>query len=148
RAVARGDDEALFALPGALRDRAAEDVLDTAQIAASATGSAAGREVLSYEGPFGVGYLVAVLHERDEQPDERAPSLAVKRGDQSLAAQVLVDVAEDALRAHLGGDGPRAFDTRAADALPCAGVFVTWRKADGALRGCVGRMTIDAPVSR
>lgn len=52
-------------LPGelsALRELAAEDVLDSLEIAAAVIGEdRTGHEFLSYEGPFGVGYLVAVL---------------------------------------------------------------------------------------
>jgi aromatic ring-opening dioxygenase LigB subunit len=48
--------------PG-LRKDAAEDATDTSIIAASAIGfRPRGAEVLSYEHPFGVGYLVAVFH--------------------------------------------------------------------------------------
>lgn len=78
--VARGHDEGLFAIDPALRELAAEDVVDTVAIAAAATNhGASGREVLSYEGPFGVGYLVALLHDEDHReqqpaPEERAPT--------------------------------------------------------------------------
>lgn len=45
-----------------LRERAAEDVVDSLTVATGAIGGQDdGSEVLSYEGPFGVGYLVAVL---------------------------------------------------------------------------------------
>jgi len=48
--------------PG-LRQDAAEDAADTSIIAAAAIGfRPRGAEVLSYEHPFGVGYLVAVFH--------------------------------------------------------------------------------------
>lgn len=62
--VRAGRDAALAEELAPLRERAAEDVLDSLEIAAAVTGAdAGGREVLSYEGPFGVGYLVAVLQE-------------------------------------------------------------------------------------
>jgi aromatic ring-opening dioxygenase LigB subunit len=48
----------------ALREVAGEDVLDSLEIASAALGEdRAGHELLSYEGPFGVGYLVAVLRD-------------------------------------------------------------------------------------
>lgn len=54
-------DEAL-ALSGGLRTAAAEDVVDAACVVIAALGGRApGARVLSYEHPFGVGYLVAVL---------------------------------------------------------------------------------------
>ena len=47
-----------------LRSLAAEDVIDSLEIAMGAIGEPReGRAFLSYEGPFGVGYLVAVLQE-------------------------------------------------------------------------------------
>ena len=54
-------DEAM-ALSGGLRTAAAEDVVDaTCVVIAALGGSIPGARVLSYEHPFGVGYLVAVL---------------------------------------------------------------------------------------
>lgn len=54
-------DEAL-AMSGGLRTAAAEDVVDAACVVIAALGgSAPGARVLSYEHPFGVGYLVAAL---------------------------------------------------------------------------------------
>lgn len=52
----------LQGLDPALRNLAAEDALDSLEVAAGAMGpGAACREVLSYEAPFGVGYGVALL---------------------------------------------------------------------------------------
>jgi hypothetical protein len=46
-----------------LRELAAEDVIDTLTIGvATSDFSATGGRFLSYEGPFGVGYLIAILH--------------------------------------------------------------------------------------
>lgn len=61
-----GELEEIPALDPELRDLAAEDAADTSILAAAAAGwDARGHEVLSYEHPFGVGYLVAVLHDAD-----------------------------------------------------------------------------------
>ncbi len=125
--VTSGDDAALFRMDEELRELAAEDVLDTIQIAAACAGSAQGRELLSYEGPFGVGYLVAVLHAGEERDLSR-----------------LVDVAEDALHAHLHGRGHQA--SAVLDDAHYTGVFVTWRK-NGDLRGCIGRMTLQGSIT-
>jgi aromatic ring-opening dioxygenase LigB subunit len=58
----------------ALRDLAAEDVVDTTEIALSAVGfDDTGAQFLSYEGPFGVGYLNAILYEAVASADEEAP---------------------------------------------------------------------------
>jgi len=53
---------AVSAIPGELRDLAAEDAIDSLESAFGVLGEEIpGSRVLSYEGPFGVGYLVAVL---------------------------------------------------------------------------------------
>lgn len=132
--VESGDNDGLFRFDGALRERAAEDVLDTVQVAATCAASAAGREVLSYEGPFGVGYLVAVLHS--------AEGARASRDDEGELG-ALVDVAEDALHAHLNGGRHKAQAEVAAGRF--TGVFVTWRKG-GDLRGCIGRMTLEGDL--
>jgi aromatic ring-opening dioxygenase LigB subunit len=61
--------------PG-LRQLAAEDVIDTLAVAVATTGFCAqGRAVLSYESPFGVGYLVAMLADVDPAPAPPAGAL-------------------------------------------------------------------------
>lgn len=63
-AVGLGDWATLGAFPEDLRRVAAEDVLDSLQCAVGALeGEDAVPRVLSYEGPFGVGYLIAALKE-------------------------------------------------------------------------------------
>lgn len=58
----RGPLEALDHLDPELRRLAAEDAVDSLQVAAGALDpDPACQEVLSYEGPFGVGYAVALL---------------------------------------------------------------------------------------
>jgi len=45
-----------------LRELAGEDVVDSVELAVAATGNTgAGGKVLSYEGPFGVGYCIGIL---------------------------------------------------------------------------------------
>ncbi len=52
-----------------LRQLAAEDAADTSQIVAAAIDYKPHRpEVISYEHPFGVGYLVAVFHDGEDAP--------------------------------------------------------------------------------
>ncbi len=64
RLVAAGRLAEISAIDSDLRALAAEDAADTSIIAAAALGFAPrGAEVLSYEHPFGVGYLVAVFHD-------------------------------------------------------------------------------------
>jgi aromatic ring-opening dioxygenase LigB subunit len=62
--LAGGDFSGLERMDAGLRDSAAEDVVDPVLAVAVALDFAArGARVLSYEHPFGVGYMVAVLHD-------------------------------------------------------------------------------------
>ncbi len=64
RLVAEGRLDAIGAIDPELRDLAAEDAADSSQIVAAAIDYRPHRqEVISYEHPFGVGYLVAVFHD-------------------------------------------------------------------------------------
>ncbi|MFM8361048.1 MAG: AmmeMemoRadiSam system protein A, partial [Verrucomicrobiota bacterium] len=123
----------------ALQDLAAEDAVDSTTIALAATGwSPAGHAVLSYEGPFGVGYGVAVLHQ--DAPSEAAPagSAAALADD----GQILLETARRSVEAalqHREKVLPTLGRPSLADRHP---VFVTLRqRASGALRGCVGTLT-------
>lgn len=61
RHLGASEDGALRAIDPELRGLAGEDALDPTLVAIAACGSARGREVLSYDAPFGVGYGVAIL---------------------------------------------------------------------------------------
>ena len=62
--VAAGSLDQVSEIDGDLRRLAAEDAADSSLIVAAAIGyQARGAEVISYEHPFGVGYLVAVFHD-------------------------------------------------------------------------------------
>jgi aromatic ring-opening dioxygenase LigB subunit len=62
--IQAGDLRGAVAIDPALRELAAEDVVDSVAVAAGATGwSSARHRFLAYEGPFGVGYCEAVLYE-------------------------------------------------------------------------------------
>lgn len=66
-AVSSGDSEAIVAIDESLRERAGECGYRSIVIALGANnGNIPDHRVLSYEGPFGVGYMVAILS------DERA----------------------------------------------------------------------------
>ena len=63
RHVEAGAWDALTRIDPVLRARAAEDVLDSLLVGLGATeGTPRRHELLSYEGPFGVGYPVAWIH--------------------------------------------------------------------------------------
>lgn len=105
-------DAAVHAQP---RERAAEDVVDSARVAMGAAGAPLHAEVLSYEGPWGVGYTEAILYD---------------------PAPPLYAVARRAIRDHVLGRPAR---TPPAGGPPAAGVFVTLHK-QGELRGCIGHI--------
>jgi aromatic ring-opening dioxygenase LigB subunit len=61
-AVDRGDVAEIRRIASPLRELAAEDVVDSLDVALGVTHhDNRGHETLSYEGPYGVGYLIAVL---------------------------------------------------------------------------------------
>ncbi len=68
--VRDGQLDAIGAIDAELRDLAAEDAADSSQIVAAAIDYRPhGEEVICYEHPFGVGYLVAVFHDGGEDRD-------------------------------------------------------------------------------
>lgn len=132
RLVGRGDYAALEQIDSTLRERAAEDVVDSTLIAAHATGmDAHGHEVLSYEGPFGVGYCVAKLfHANNRQQSSEA---------------ILPTIARNAVERRFRNGATRSVGDDSPFAHRRAGVFVTIRTRDGRLRGCRGTIIPQSP---
>ncbi len=130
----RGATRELAAAVAALQERAAEDVVEATLFAFGAGGwSAEGREVLSYEGPFGVGYGVAVLHVAGPAGAEGAAAAA------AAPQAILPAVARASIGAALGL--PAALPEPASGGCPGSnGVFVTLHEAGGRLRGCIGTL--------
>jgi len=128
------DLAALRHLDPELLARAGEDCLDSLLFAAGALGFGGAIEggrssrLLSYEGPFGVGYGVAILAATEEE--------AEAEGERSLP-----ELAREAIQAYVVGGRiytpstplPAAWQERAP-------VFVTLHTADGELRGCIGSL--------
>lgn len=110
-------DEALAAEP---RELAAEDVVASTRVALAATDGPRNAAVLSYEGPWGVGYTEAIFYEEEPVVSQNLslPRLARQAIEAHLAGRPFVPP--------LGGPGP-------------AGVFVTLHR-DGELRGCIGHI--------
>lgn len=92
-------------------------------------------EVLSYEGPFGVGYMVAEIHPLtgDSRDGVAAGGEAAAKGS-TLQAKL----ARQALRHYLEqGRPPDAPDPLPEELSAPAGAFVSLKKG-GELRGCIG----------
>ena len=130
RMVDEGNAPGLLDFERGLRGLAGEDVVDSTLVALAAVeNDMRGHQVLGYEGPFGVGYGVAVLH-------ERGAGLL----DRPLAeAAALPQVARLSVATALGM-------CEACCPLPAgitsrqAAVFATLRNLRGDLRGCVGTL--------
>lgn len=104
---------------------AGQDVLESTTIVLSALGwEAPESEVLSYEGPFGVGYCVAVFRADPFYKD---------------GGKLLLRVARQALEQYVKTGETLCIDDLVPDYLAEShGVFVTIRRKDGSLRGCIG----------
>lgn len=123
-ALRRGDLLAATRPDAELRALAGEDVVQSTTVAAAAVGfDAHGLDVRAYEGPFGVGYCEAILHATRE----------ARVGDAQLLA-----IARKAIEHALDGREYRP-PTLAGDANAPHATFVTLRRPDGELRGCIGR---------
>lgn len=135
-----GDNAALLQLDGGLCDLAAEDVVTPVRVAVAAAGYRTdGRAVLSYEGPFGVGYGVAVLFASSASDEQAASGREAEQPGTVRDPSELPAVARRSVTAALEGRpeerAPRALGPALASR---GGVFVTLYTDTGALRGCRG----------
>lgn len=131
----RGNVEGIAALEPDLVEAAGEcGYRSILMMLGAFTGPRVDTRVLSYEGPFGVGYCVALVY----PPGGARPSEAGGEGERTGAGDPLVDLARRAIEAYVR-DGtvltppeplPAEFRRRAA-------VFVSLHKF-GELRGCIG----------
>ncbi|MFZ5648893.1 MAG: AmmeMemoRadiSam system protein A [Bacillota bacterium] len=100
-------------------------------------------EVLSYEGPFGVGYAVAVFRPDSAEAGRRfMDTLDEKRREEALHRKkgegYLPGIARDALEHYSRGKKFKIPPGKIPDEFKKpAGVFVSLKK-DGQLRGCIG----------
>jgi len=150
---ARGDFLDLLSLDPSLAERAAECGLRSFQMMAGALdGTAVSSELLSYEGPFGVGYGVAAFSPAgaegaDESRaflqrwrEQRARDLAARKAAEDPYVQLARASLESFVR-----DGRRAKLSQLALDLPSElthdrkACFVSL-KIDGQLRGCIGTL--------
>lgn len=122
-AIARGDASGVIDVDPDLRNRAGECGYRSIVIALGAVDQTPrDHQVLSYEGPFGVGYMVAVLADAN-------------RRDAILPQELARLAIETFIREGKVIEPPAELD----DTLVTrAGAFVTLRSSDGRLRGCIG----------
>ncbi len=144
-----GDLEGLFAFDEAFLEAAAECGLRSFQIMAGALdGLACTHELLSYEGPFGVGYAVAAFEVKGADGDGAVAAAVDAAADKRDAADEAageggVDPFVALARASVEGfvstgrpiARPEGLPPELADAR--AGVFVSLHEG-GDLRGCIG----------
>jgi AmmeMemoRadiSam system protein A len=133
--VADNDLAGAVAVDAGLRDVAAEDVVESVDVARAALAEPGeGHRVYSYEGPFGVGYLVAMLH--DPPRDGVSEDGGEARGDDD---RVMIEMARDAVTAVTLGREYTPPKLTGPLSEP-HGVFVTLFSPGRRLRGCIGRM--------
>ena len=147
-ALDTGDFNALLSIDPKVSEAAAECGLRSYLIMAGALdGKAVESKLLSYEGPFGVGYAVATFQVTGDD-DQRRFGDAFEESDRKAAAErkanedEYVRLARLAVetfvntrrRAKLPGDLPEALSGQT------AGVFVTLYEG-GKLRGCIGTIS-------
>jgi AmmeMemoRadiSam system protein A len=147
RLVAAADIEGIMNLDAGLVERAGECGLRPIIMAFGAfDGLALKGEVLSYEGPFGVGYMVAALAPGGPDPGRRvweklAAAEQKAREERLRSESYLVRVARRSLENYFAGRS-RLYDD--ANIPPefarRAGAFVSLHK-HGQLRGCIGTVT-------
>ena len=126
-------------IDASLQEVAAEDVADSTTVALAASHYRTdGHAVLSYEGPFGVGYGVAILYESAAAGPRGAATEAADKIVSRFAA--LPAVARGAVEAEFRGGSKTAPYQAAGELTERHGVFVTVRTDQGGLRGCCGSL--------
>lgn len=130
----RGDVQAIAALDDDLREAAGECGYRSFLMMLGAMGAPHVRtEILSYEGPFGVGYCVALVHPAGERAEERP-----KEEPAVGAPDPLVALARSTIEAYVrDGTVLAPPDPLPPELQRQAAVFVTLHKF-GELRGCIG----------
>ncbi len=127
-----------------LRELAAEDVVDSTLVALAAVAWAADEHrVLSYEGPFGVGYGVAILFapEPNDPTPEALPGTVAQTSGGNESGAALPRLARQSVAAALRGETAYQPDNVTGYLAERHGVFVTLRTLGDQLRGCVGTMS-------
>ncbi len=130
-AMARWDVETVLSTSEDLRERAGDDAVPSLSFLMGALDGLSVRpRLLSYEGPWGVGYMVVAV-------DIEAPSHPLVRlAKEAVEAYVLRG---EKVEPHLPPEALAGLPQR-------AGVFVSIKSKDGALRGCIGTIEPTCPT--
>ncbi|MGN0035146.1 MAG: AmmeMemoRadiSam system protein A [Coriobacteriales bacterium] len=144
QAMADGDFERFLTFDEDFCDAAAECGLRSFQIMAGALdGRAVTHELLSYEGPFGVGYAVAAFEVTGEDPDrrfgQRLRARMREEHDDGQPTDPYVDLARLSVETYVTTGRPAKIPEGLPDEMlrQRAGAFVSL-KEHGRLRGCIG----------
>lgn len=145
RIMEQGDFLKLLSLDGTFCDKAAECGLRSFQIMAGALdGKAVDSTLLSYEGPFGVGYAIAMFHVKYEDTtrcfdrlytDAQREKVLLERQEEDAYVTLARQGIERFVRDHAPLTVPSDLPAEMLDRR--AGVFVSIHK-HGRLRGCIG----------
>jgi len=140
-AVAAFDADSLLNMDQGLIEQAGECGLRSITILMGALqGMKVKPEVLSYEGPFGVGYMVASFEiEQTEKPKEkpRSDNQTVGKDVAESDLHPLVVLAKNTVEDYIKNGVKLTPETDTPELREKAGVFVSIKK-DGKLRGCIG----------
>jgi AmmeMemoRadiSam system protein A/AmmeMemoRadiSam system protein B len=147
-AMANGDFLRFFDFDEAFCEAAGECGLRSFLIMAGALdGQAVKAELLSYEGPFGVGYAIAAFHITGDDPNRRFGDLFARQEAEQVqkireAEDPFVRLARQSLEHYLKTHQYLSLPAELPDELTKAraGVFVSL-KMEGRLRGCIGTIT-------
>jgi AmmeMemoRadiSam system protein A len=137
-AIKTGAFERVIEVDPDLREEAAEDIYRSLLIAYGAIGQTLHHhEVCSYEGPFGVGYMAAVLADYGERGSEGAniSSTPMPPSPSALLPALARRSVEFYLREQQFLPTPEGVEGKLAER---AAVFVSIKTREGELRGCVG----------
>jgi len=144
RALKEGDPGLLVRIDPALEEDAGECGLrPIIMMFGSVDGRALKSEVLSYEGPFGVGYAIAVIWPGERQSSREFLAGWEGKGSEQLARlgaeqSPIVALARESLESYVrSGKRVKPGPQHAALLQQRAGAFVSLKK-HGELRGCIG----------
>jgi AmmeMemoRadiSam system protein A len=131
-----GDYHEIRNIDPELRELAAEDAVDSTLVAAGAVDwKSTGHKVLNYEGPFGVGYGVAILFAEKSNPADLRPAPAHTANREGV---ILPGLARQSVTAALRGTSELPPAASGQYLSLQRGVFVTLHERSGMLRGCAG----------